>query len=75
MTLSNTAAGAANSFQTVFGESYNGIQTNFLLYSCIPQSLKLMDTKIGDFSMPELAFSAVTNAAGNLGIISCPVTS
>jgi hypothetical protein len=75
VTISNTAAGAANSFQTMMGASYNGLETNFLLYACIPSSLKLLDTKIGDFSMPELDYSAVVNAAGNLGIISLPVTS
>lgn len=75
ITLSNTSAGAANTFQTVMGSSYNGIQTNFLLYSCIPTGLKLYDAKIGDFAMPELDFDSVVNSAGNLGIISVPVTS
>jgi len=75
VTISNTAAGAANSFETVFGATYSGLQTNFLLYSCIPSSFKLADFKIGDFSMPELDFSCVVNSAGNLGVISLPVTS
>jgi hypothetical protein len=75
VTISNTQAGAANSFQTVFGAGYNGLQTNFQMYACIPTSLKLADFKIGDFSMPELDYSAVVNSAGNLGIISVPVTS
>ena len=75
VTLSNTAAGAANSFQCVMGTSYNGLQTNFLLYACVPEGLKLYDSKIGDFTMPELDFSSFVNAAGNLGIVSCPVTS
>jgi hypothetical protein len=75
VTISNTSAGAANSFETVFGATYNSLQTNFLLYACIPSSFKLADFKIGDFSMPELDFEAVVNAAGNLGIVSLPVTS
>jgi hypothetical protein len=75
VTLSNTLAGAANSFQCVMGSSYNSLQTNFLLYSCVPDDLKIYDAKIGDFSMPELSFSAYVNSAGNLGIISVPVTS
>lgn len=75
VTLSNTSAGAANSFQCLMGAGYNGLQVNTLLYSCIPSSLKVLDTKIGDFAMPELAFNCVVNAAGNLGIISIPVTS
>lgn len=73
--MSNTQAGAANVFQTVMGTSYNGLQTNFQLYACTPESLKLYDSKIGDFSMPEFDFSAYVNAAGNLGIVSVPVTS
>ena len=75
VTLSNTSAGAANTFQTVMGSSYNGLQTNFVLYACNPQGLKLYDAKIGDFSMPELDFNAIVNSAGNLGIVSVPVTS
>lgn len=75
ITLSNQSAGAANTFQTVIGSSYNGLQTNFQLYSCIPTGLKLYDAKLGDFTMPELDFDAVVNAAGNLGIVSVPVTS
>jgi hypothetical protein len=75
ITISNTAAGAANTFETMFGASYAGLETNFLLYSCIPTDFKLADFKIGDFSMPEISFSPVVNAAGNLGIISLPVTS
>ena len=55
--------------------TYQGIQTNFLLYACVPESLKLYDSKIGDFTMPELDFGAYVNAAGNLGIVSVPVTS
>lgn len=75
VTMSNTSAGAASSFQTVMGGTYNGLQTNVVLYACVPESLKLMDTKIGDYAMPELDFSAFVNAAGNLGIVSVPVTS
>lgn len=75
VTISNTSAGAANSFQTIFGATYNSLQTNFVLYACIPTSFKLADFKIGDFNMPELDFEAVVNSAGNLGIISVPVTS
>lgn len=75
VTISNTAAGAANTFQLVLGGSYNSLQTNFQLYACVPESLKAYDTKIGDFAMPEEDFSCYVNSAGNLGIISVPVTS
>ena len=73
--ISNTSAGAANSFETVFGASYSSLQTNFLLYACIPSDFKLADFKIGDFSMPEMGFECTVNSAGNLGIVSLPVTS
>jgi len=75
VTMTNSAAGAANTFQTMMGSSYNGLETNFLLYACIPTDMKAYDSKIGDFSMPELSFSCTVNSAGNLGIISVPVTS
>lgn len=75
VTLSNTTAGAANVFQTVMGSIYNGLQTNFQMYACVSEDLKVYDSKIGDFGMPELSFSCFVNSAGNLGIISVPVTS
>ena len=75
VTIANASAGAANTFQTIMGSSYQGLQTNFLLYSCIPTGLKIYDSKIGDFTMPELDFSCIVNAAGNLGVISVPVQS
>ena len=75
VTLANTAAGAATTYEVVLGSSYNGLQTNLLLYAVTPTGLKVYDTKIGDFSMPEFDFSAFCNSAGNLGIISIPVTS
>jgi hypothetical protein len=73
VTLSNTAAGAANAFQMMMGASYQNLQTNLQLYQCVPESLNFWDTKIGDFNMPEEEFSCFVNAAGNLGIISMPV--
>jgi hypothetical protein len=73
ITISNTSAGAANSFQMMMGASYQNLQTNLQLYECVPESLDLWDTKIGDFNMPTLEFGAFVNAAQNLGIISMPV--
>jgi hypothetical protein len=73
ITLSNTAAGAANAFQMMMGATFQNLQTNIQLYECVPESLNLWDTKIGDFNMPEEEFSCFVNAAGNLGIISMPV--
>jgi hypothetical protein len=73
--ISNSAAGAANTFQSIFGASYNGLQTNFQLYSCIPTKFNVAGFKIGEFNMPEIDYSATVNAANNLGIISVPVIS
>lgn len=75
ITLQNASAGAASSFKTVLSSSYQGIQTNIILNACIPESLKLLDNKLGDFSMPEFDFSCVTDASDVLGIISIPVQS
>ena len=73
VTLSNTAAGAANAFQMIMGITYQGLQTNIQLYNCVSDTLNIFDTKIGDFNMPEIEFGSFVNAAGNLGIISMPV--
>lgn len=75
VTMSNTSAGAANTFKTVLGSSYNGLQTNFILNSCVNESFKMYDSKIGDFTMPELDFAAFADASGVLGTVSVPVTS
>lgn len=75
ISLTNTSAGAANTFKTVLGGSYNGQSTNLVLNACIYDSLKLFDTKIGDFAMPELDFSCIVDASGTLGTMSFPVAS
>ena len=72
ITISNASAGAASAFASTMSMGYQGQQTNFTLNSCIPNSLKLLDSKIGDFSMPEYDFTAVVNNAGILGTISVP---
>jgi hypothetical protein len=70
ISIANTSAGAANTFKTVVSASYNGLQANLTLNACVSSSLKLLDTKIGDFSMPELDFDALVDSAGNLGTFS-----
>ena len=75
VTLSNTSAGAATTFKTVLGGSYNGLQTNFIINACAYESLKGYDSKLGDFAMPELDFAAFADSTGTLGTISFPVTS
>lgn len=70
VTLSNASAGAAGTFKAVLGGSYQSQQTNFILNACIPSSLKVLDAKIGDFSMPDFDFDAITDAADVLGTIS-----
>jgi hypothetical protein len=75
VTISNTSAGAANAFKSVLGGSYQGQQTNFILNACIPNSLKILDSKIGDFSMPEFDFDCIADSSGNLGTVSVAQTS
>lgn len=75
ISLSNASAGAASTFKTVMSMGYQGTQSNFTLNACIPGSLKLLDAKIGDFSMPEYDFDAITDASNNLGSISVPTVS
>ena len=73
--ITNASAGASNTFKAVLGGSYQGQQTNFVLNACIPSSLKLLDTKIGDFAMPEYDFDCITDASNTLGSISMAATS
>ncbi len=75
ITLSNANAGAASSFKSVFAQGYGGSQVNFTLNSCIPDSLDLLSSKIGDFSKPKYSFNAITDASNVLGTISVPLVS
>ena len=70
VTISQTSAGAASLNTLVLGMSYNGLQGNFNLPACLMTDLKLLDSKIGDFSMPEMSFDAICNAAGVLATVS-----
>ncbi len=70
ITISNSSAGAASLSTIVLGMQYNGLQGNFTLSACLPTDLSVLDSKLGDFSMPELSFDAICNAAGILGTIS-----
>jgi hypothetical protein len=75
VTISNASAGAANTFETVMGGSWQGNQINFDLYSCVSTSMKVLDSKIGDFSMPEFDFECFCNNANQLGVVSVAQTS
>ena len=70
ITITNTSAGAAALSTIVLGMQYNGLQGNFTLPACLPTDLNVLDSKLGDFSMPELSFDAICNSAGILGTIS-----
>jgi hypothetical protein len=70
--LSNADAGAASTFKSVMAMGYSGSQINFTLNACIPDSLDLLGSKIGDFSKPKYSFNAITDASNNLGTISVP---
>jgi hypothetical protein len=75
ITITNANAGAATSFKSVFAQGYGGSQVNFTLNSCIPDSLDLLGSKIGDFSKPKYSFNAITDSSNILGTISVPLVS
>lgn len=75
ITVTNQAQGAASLFKAVLDTQYQGNQVNFTLNACIYTSLKGLDTKIGEFTMPELDFDAIVDSSGTLGTISVPLVS
>ena len=68
-TIANQLLGAAPQFQVVLNEVYQGKQMNVQLNACISSKLSL-PTKVEDFVVPEIDFSAFADAAGNIGLIS-----
>ena len=75
ITISNASAGAASAFKTVMSMGYQGSQINFTLNACIPDSLDLLSSKLGDFSKPKYSFNAICDASNTLGTISVPTIS
>lgn len=69
LTLTNTLIGLNPTFSVVLTQTYNGRQLNLKLNSCTSTKLT-MATKLEDFLVPEMDFSAFADAAGNIGSIS-----
>lgn len=70
LTITNQAMGVAPTFKGIFAGNFGGKSTLMVLNSCTSNSLKLIDTKLEDYNMPELEFSASVDAGGQLGILS-----
>jgi hypothetical protein len=69
ITVANMAMGAAPSFKAYMQAQYQGKRALVVLYSAIASKLNLFSTKLDDFSIPELDFSATADAANNVADI------
>ena len=65
ITGNNILMGNTPKFQAVFTQIYGGQTTTLKLYSCVSSKLSL-PTKIDDYTIPEIDFSAFSNASGNV---------
>ena len=61
----NLLMGNTPKFQAVFNQTYGGETTTLKLYSCVSSKLS-MPTKIDDYIIPEIDFSAFANASGSV---------
>ena len=62
---SNLLMGTTPKFQAVFNQIYSGQSTTLKLFSCVSTKLS-MPTKIDDYTIPEIDFSAFANSAGSV---------
>lgn len=69
LVLANQLLGSAPQFQATLAASFQGKQLTLKLNACIATKLSL-PTKLEDFTVPELDFSAFADAAGNVGTLS-----
>jgi hypothetical protein len=67
--IANQLIGSAPQFKCVLNGNYQQKQFSLTLNACIANKLQIA-TKIEDFTIPELDFSAFADAAGNVGSIS-----
>ena len=67
--VANMAMGAAPSFKAYMQTNYQGKRALVVLYSAIASKLNLFQTKLDDFNVPELDFSATADAANNVADI------
>jgi len=64
-TVMNLAMGAAPSFRTDLSDGFQGGQTALSLYKCISTKLSFA-TKLDDFLIPEMDFSAFADSSGKV---------
>jgi hypothetical protein len=64
-TVSNQLQGTTPTFQLVGMQGLSGQYDNMVLYACVSTKLS-MASKMGDWNVPEIDFSAFANAAGNV---------
>lgn len=69
ITINNPFMGTTPRFQATFLAQFEGQQVAFTLLSCVAQKL-MMSTKLDDYTIPELDFSAFANGAGSIGTLS-----
>lgn len=69
ISVTNLPMGAAPTFKAYLNTSFNGKRALAVLYSCVAPKLHLLGTKLDDFSMPELDFSAMADSANNVADI------
>lgn len=70
ITLRNSATGNAVTWKGVFNGVFSGKQTTMILNSCVSSKLNAISTKVEDFNVPELDFSASVDSSGILGKMS-----
>ena len=69
LSIGNQLLGTQPQFQANFYETFQGKQLTLQLNACVSTKLGLA-SKLEDFIVPEIDFSAFADAAGNLGSIS-----
>jgi hypothetical protein len=69
LSIANMAMGAAPSFKAYMQTQYQGKAALVVLYSAIASKLNMFQTKLDDFSVPELDFTATADAANNVADI------
>jgi hypothetical protein len=66
--IDNELMGWGPVFQAVFRASFRGQETNIVLNACIAGKLSLQ-SKVDDFTVPEIDFSAFQDQNGKIGFI------
>ncbi|MDE1988897.1 MAG: hypothetical protein KGI82_00375 [Betaproteobacteria bacterium] len=64
-TVSNALQGTTPTFQLIGMQGLSGQYDNMLLYACVASKLS-MASKMGDWNVPEIDFSAFANPAGDV---------